>query len=98
MPVTDLADRLQVAVGRDDDSVRPDDGLEDDGCNRVRALVLENLLEMWVRRCRPGKDQGASAGQRYVYGSSMRTTPEMPGSAGQRRGSPVSVIAPAVAP
>ena len=28
----------------------------------------------------------------------MRTTPGTPGSAGQRRGSPVSEIAPAVAP
>ena len=53
-------------------------------------------------RCGPpvqtGHGSGWPAGQRYVYGSSMRTTPGMPGSAGQRRGSPVSVIAPAVAP
>ena len=45
-----------------------------------------------------GHGSGWPAGQRYVYGSSIRTTPGMPGSAGQRRGSPVSVIAPAVAP
>jgi len=32
------------------------------------------------------------------YGSSTWTTPGMPGSVGQRRGSPVSVMAPAVAP
>jgi len=45
-----------------------------------------------------GHGSGWPAGQRYVYGSSIRTTPGMPGSAGQRRGSPVSVIEPAVAP
>ena len=45
-----------------------------------------------------GHGSGWPAGQRYVYGSNIRTTPGMPGSAGQRRGSPVSVIAPAVAP
>ena len=53
-------------------------------------------------RCGPpehtGHGSGWPAGQRYVYGSSMRTMPGMPGSANQRRGSPVSEIAPAVAP
>ena len=48
--VADLADRLQVAVGRQDDPVRPGDRLEDDRRDRVRALVLEDLLE--VRRAR----------------------------------------------
>src|SRR5215213_9606245 len=32
-----------------------------------------------------GQGSGWPAGQRYVYGSNMRTTPGMPGSAGQRR-------------
>ena len=45
-----------------------------------------------------GHGSGCPAGQRYVYGSSMRTIPGSPGSAGQRRGSPVAEIAPAVAP
>ena len=45
-----------------------------------------------------GHGSGWPAGQRYVYGSSIRTTPPMPGSFGQRRGSPVSVIEPCVAP
>src|SRR5256885_959266 len=44
-----------------------------------------------------GHGSGWPAGQRYVYGSSMRTIPGRPGSADQRRGSPVAVIAPAVA-
>ena len=34
----------------------------------------------------------------YGLGSITRTTPGMPGSVGQRRGSPVSEIAPLVAP
>ena len=33
-----------------------------------------------------------------MYGSNIRTTPGMPGSTAQRRGSPVSVTAPFVAP
>ena len=45
-----------------------------------------------------GHGSGWPAGQRYVYGSNMRTTPGMPGSTAQRRGSPVSVTAPFVAP
>ena len=36
--------------------------------------------------------------ERYVYGPQNLTTPGMPGSLPQRRGSPVIVIAPAVAP
>ena len=45
-----------------------------------------------------GHGSGWPAGQRYVYGSSIRTTPGIPGSTAQRRGSPVSVTAPFVAP
>ena len=45
MPVANLADRLQVAVGRDDDPVRPGHGLEDHGRDGVRPFVLEDLLE-----------------------------------------------------
>src|SRR5439155_488328 len=48
VPVADLTDRLQVAVGRDDDPIRPGDRLEDHGGDGVRALVLEDLLQ--VRR------------------------------------------------
>jgi hypothetical protein len=33
--VADLADRLEVAIGGNDDPVRPDDGFEDDRCNLV---------------------------------------------------------------
>ena len=50
VPVADLADRLQVAGRRRDDPVRPGHGLEDHGGDGVRALVLEDLLE--VRRSR----------------------------------------------
>ena len=45
-----------------------------------------------------GHGSGCPAGQRYVYGSNMRTTPGIPGSFGHRRGSPVSEIPPSDAP
>ena len=62
VPVAGLADRLQVAVGRDDDPVRADDRLEDDGGDRVRALVLEDLLQVRRARCRPGTDRDGRRG------------------------------------
>ena len=70
VPVAGLADRLQVAVGRDDDPVRADDRLEDDGGDRVRALVLEDLLQ--VRRARAdgariGMAGGAAVGVRVEH-------------------------------
>src|SRR4029077_14798131 len=42
----DLADRLEVAVRRNDDSVRTDDRLEDDGGDVLRPLVLQYLFQM----------------------------------------------------
>ena len=57
MPVAGLADRLQIAVGRDDDAVRADDRLEDDGGDGMRPLVLEDLLEV-----RPARADGARIG------------------------------------
>jgi hypothetical protein len=44
--VAHLSDRLQVALRRDDNPVRPDYRLEDDRGHLVGALVLEQLLEM----------------------------------------------------
>ena len=46
----DLADRLEVAVGRVDEAVRADDGLHDHGGDGVRALVLEDLLQVRAAR------------------------------------------------
>jgi hypothetical protein len=40
----------------------------------------------------------AENGERYRYGPQKWTTPGMPGSLAQRRGSPVMVIEPDVAP
>ena len=60
MPVARLADRLEVAVGRDDDPVRADDRLEDHRGDGVRALVLEDLLE--VRRARADRARIRMAG------------------------------------
>ncbi len=45
VPVADLAHALQVAVGRDQDPVRADDRLQEDGRDRVRPLVLDDVLE-----------------------------------------------------
>ena len=64
VPVAGLSDRLQVAVGRDDDPVRADDGLEDDGGDRVCALVLEDLLE--VRRAGADRARIGMAGRAAV--------------------------------
>ncbi len=64
MPVADLADRLQVPVGRRDDPVRPDDRLEDDRGDRLRPLVLEDLLE--VRRARADRAWVRMAGRAPV--------------------------------
>src|SRR5919197_2135571 len=50
VPVADLADRLQVAVRRRDDPVRPGDRLEEHGGNGVRTFVLEDLLQMRCAR------------------------------------------------
>src|SRR5262249_62262116 len=44
--VADLADRFQIPVRGDDDAVRADDRLEDHRGDVLRALVLEDLLEV----------------------------------------------------
>ena len=91
--VADLADALEVPVGRDEDAVRADDGLEEDRGDGVRALVADDVLE---------------ALQGFLHGTGFRLSPAVgvrvpddaddPGSFASRRGSPVSVIAPIVAP
>ena len=64
VPVADLADRLQVAVGRRDDAVRARHRLEDDRGDGVRPLVLEDLLE--VRRARADRARIGVAGRTAV--------------------------------
>src|SRR5215210_7299338 len=64
VPVADLADRLQVAVRRDDDPVRPDDRLHDHGGDRLGPLVLEDLLE--VRRAGADRARIGVAGRASV--------------------------------
>src|SRR5918992_2004123 len=71
--------------------------------SRITAATLSGfsywrISSRWGPPEHTGQGSGCPAGQRYVYGSNILTTPGMPGSAGHRRGSPVSVIAPAVAP
>ena len=63
VPVADLADRLEVAVRRDDDAVRPRDRLQDHRGDVLRALVLEDLLEVrcaGADRARIGMADGAA--------------------------------------
>ena len=65
--VADLANALQVAVGRHDDAVRAGDGLEDDRRDGVRTFVLENLLQMRCARAdrtRFGMSRRAAIGVR----------------------------------
>ncbi len=45
VPVADLAHALDVAVGRDEDAVRADDGLEEDRGDALGALVADDVLE-----------------------------------------------------
>ena len=47
--VADLAHALDVAVGRDEDAVGADDGLEEDRGDRARALVPDHVLEALER-------------------------------------------------
>ncbi len=49
MAVAQLAHAGQVAVGRDEDAVRPHDRLEEDRRDRVRALVADHVLEAGQR-------------------------------------------------
>ena len=70
VPVARLADRLQVPVGRDDDPVRAHDRLEDDRGDGVRALVLEDLLQVrraGADRARIGMAGGAAVGVRVEH-------------------------------
>ena len=54
----------------------------------------------WMTSSRCASAVAVSSQPRWMpwYGSMTRTTPGMPGSVVQRRGSPVSAMAPAVAP
>ena len=45
VPIADLADAGDVPVGRDEDAVRADDGLEEDRRDRVRAFVADHVLQ-----------------------------------------------------
>ena len=51
--VAQLAHALDVAIGRDQDAVRPDDRLEEHGGDRVRPLVADDVLEA-LQRLRHG--------------------------------------------
>ena len=54
----------------------------------------------WIVSSRLARAVAVSSQPRWMpwYGSRTCTTPAMPGSAAQRRGSPVSAIAPPLAP
>ena len=75
----------------------PDNRLEDDGGDVVRTLVMEELFQVWTAatdRTRIGMSDRTAVCVRVEHPDDSWE----PGSAGQRRGSPVSVTAPAVAP
>ena len=63
VPVAQVTDALEVAVGRDEDPVRPHDRLEEDRRDRVRALVADDILETLERLGR---------GQRLLLTPAMR--------------------------
>src|SRR5216110_1083480 len=70
VPVADLPDRLQIALGRDDDAVCPGDRLEDDRGDGVRALVLEDLFEVrpaGADRAGVGMSRGTAVGVRIEH-------------------------------
>ena len=64
MAVAGLADRLQIAVRRHDQPIRPDDRLHDHGGDRLRVLVLEDLLK--VRRARADRARVGMTGRAAV--------------------------------
>ena len=75
MPVADLPDCLEITVGRDDDPVRADDCLEDDGGDRVRAFVLEDLFEVRCSRAdgaRIGVSRGTAVRVRVEHAHDTR--------------------------
>ena len=85
--IADLADRLEVAVGRVDEAVRADDRLHDHGGDRVRALVLEELLEV-----RPARADRARVG--VPGGAAVRVRVEHAYDAGHPRlGEPAARVA-----
>ena len=88
-----LAHALHVAVGRHEDAVGAGDGLEDECRDRLRPFELDHFLEHRQRLL--GR---VPAARDAVIRIEHVDDAGMPGSAAQRRGSPVSVMLPAVAP
>jgi hypothetical protein len=68
--VADLANRLEVSLRRGNDAVRPRDRLEDDGRDRLRPFVLQDLLQMrcaGANRARVGMTCGAAVRVRVEH-------------------------------
>ena len=67
--------------------------------SRMKAAIVFGPSS-WIVSSRFASASSAVSQPRWMpwYGSSTRTTPGMPGSAAQRRGSPVRLMAPAVPP
>ena len=94
-----IANALQVAIRRHENAVGADDRFEDDRGDVVPTLDHQHVVEMLRARARTSSASFALWNAlRYVYGPQNLTTPGMPGSLAQRRGSPVRLIAPLVAP
>ena len=92
--VAELADAREVAGRRDQDAGGADDGLDEDRGDRRRALELDDLLEVLRARARDSCSSVVGPERRAVGVRAEEVhVPVVPYSFGQRRGSPVAVIA-----
>ena len=91
--VAQLAYTLHISIRWNKDAVRAYDGFKNERRDRVRAFELHDLFNHGER----GLSRIPSTLDAVIRIETC-TTPGMPGSAAQRRGSPVSVMLPAVAP
>ena len=78
VPVARLADRLQVAVGRDDHAVRAGDRLEDHGRDRLAAPRTSGSPRGAARPCRPGTDPDGRPGSGRCTGRTSARRPAAP--------------------
>ncbi len=92
--VAEFAHALHIAIGRNEDAVGADHGFEDEGGEGVRAFELDGFFDHGE-----GSLCGVPAALDAVVGvEDVDDAARIPRLGGQRRGSPVSVMLPPVAP